>query len=86
MREAHPVFEPESHDVTWWRPDQAARRLAGRLVLEEGSLTLRIDSPLIQFEPEPKTHSYPFGVWTELPLVHGDADGTPVTLIDVAGL
>ena len=86
MREAHFVFEPESHDGTWWRPDQPARRLAGRLVLEEGSLTLRIDGPLIQFEPEPGIHSYPFGVWTELPLVHGDADGTPVTLIDVAGL
>ena len=86
MCEAHFVFEPESHDGTWWRPDQPARRLAGRLVLEEGSLTLRIDSPLIQSEPEPGIHSYPFGVWTELPLVHGDADGTPVTLIDVAGL
>lgn len=80
------MFEPESHDGTWWRPDEPARRLAGRLVLEEGSLTLRTDSPLIQFEPEPGIHSYPFGVWTELPLVHGDADGTPVTLIDVAGI
>ncbi|MGD0322023.1 MAG: HEPN domain-containing protein [Acidimicrobiales bacterium] len=79
------MFEPESHDGAWWIPDQAHRRLNGRLVLEEGSLTLRTNGALIQPDFKPGT-SYPLGVWTELPIVNGEVDGMPVTLIDVAGL
>jgi len=82
------VFDPETHEGTWWLPDAPQRTFRGRLVFDAGLLELAIDDSLFEPTVEPGIYSFEgsFGVWLEVPAVHGLVDDQPVTLLQLGGL
>jgi hypothetical protein len=80
-------FEAHGH---FWRPEDPARRVAGRLTMDRHGLKLRLLDILKPFVPPEGQHVFRGGhVLTDIPLIYGELnDGEakrPVTLVDAKG-